>query len=89
MYPPTHHQVNDRNKMIEVIKQFPLSMMVTVLKGKPCVSHIPLIINVDTGKLVGHLDRNNPQVNTLQSGDEVQLVFKGPDTYISPSIYTT
>jgi len=75
--------------MIAVIKQYPLSMMVTAQNGKPYISHIPLIYNKNTGKLVGHMDRNNPQVDTLQSGDGVQLVFKGPDTYISPSIYTT
>ncbi len=89
MYPPPHHQINDRNKMIEVIKQYPLAMLVTVLKGNPLISHIPLIYNDETSKLVGHMDRNNPQVGSLQNGNDVKLVFKGPDTYISPSIYTT
>ena len=89
MYPPPHHQINDRNKMIEVIKQYPLAMMVTVLKGNPLISHIPLIYKDETSKLVGHMDRNNPQVGSLQNGNDVKLVFKGPDTYISPSIYTT
>ena len=40
-------------------------------------------------KLVAHIDRNNPQVETLKDGAEVSVVFKGPETYISPSVYTT
>jgi len=89
MYPPPHHQVNDRSKMIEVIKQYPLSMIVSFIDGDPQISHIPLIYNDDSSKLVGHMDGNNPQVESLQNGNEVKLVFKGPDTYISPSIYST
>jgi transcriptional regulator len=89
MYPPPHHQNNDRTKMIEVIKNFPLSMIVTTIGGKPFVSHIPLLYHKDTRKLTGHMDRLNPQVASLQNDCEVTLVFRGPDTYISPSIYTT
>jgi transcriptional regulator len=89
MYPPPHHQINDRNKMIEVIKHYPLSMLVTVQNGKPLISHIPLFFNEVNDRLIGHIDLQNPQVGSLQEGNEVKLIFKGPDTYISPSIYTT
>ena len=71
MYPPPHHQVNDRNKMIEVIKQYPLSMIVSFINGDPQISHIPLIYNDDSSKLIGHMDGNNPQVESLQNGNEV------------------
>ncbi len=87
MYPPKHHQTNDQQKMISVIQQYPLAMLVSVIDGKPLITHLPIIYNKD--KLVGHIDKNNPQVESLQSGKEVSIVFKGPDAYISPSIYTT
>ena len=75
--------------MIEVIKEYPLGILVSVLDGKPLLTHIPIIYNEESGKLVAHIDKFNPQVKTLKDGAEVTVVFKGPDTYISPSIYTT
>ncbi|MDX1783451.1 MAG: FMN-binding negative transcriptional regulator [Aequorivita vladivostokensis] len=89
MYPPPHHQSNEIEKMISVIKNFPLGILVTAKDGKPFVTHIPFIYNETSKKLVAHLDRSNPQMGTLKDGAEVTVVFKGPDTYISPSIYTT
>lgn len=89
MYPPPHHQSHDIEKMISVLKQYPLGMLVTAKDGKPFVTHIPFIYNETSKKLVAHLDRNNPQLETLKDEAEVTVVFKGPDTYISPSIYTT
>ena len=88
-YPPRHHQSNDKQKMIAIIKQYPLAMLVSALNGKPLITHIPIIYNDTTGKLVAHIDKFNPQVASLKNGGEVTVVFKGPDSYISPSIYTT
>ncbi|MEM0518162.1 FMN-binding negative transcriptional regulator [Aequorivita flava] len=89
MYPPPHHQSHDIEKMISVIEHFPLGMLVTAKDGKPFITHIPFIYDAATKKLIAHLDRSNPQMETLKDGAEVTVVFKGPDTYISPSIYTT
>jgi len=75
--------------MIAIIKQYPLAMLVSVIDKAPIITHLPLIYNEETGKLVGHIDKNNLQVDSLKGNKEVTLVFKGPDTYISPSIYTT
>lgn len=89
MYPPPHHQSHDIEKMISVIKHFPLGMLVTAKDGKPFVTHIPFIYNETSKRLIAHLDRSNPQIETLKDDAEVTVVFNGPDTYISPSIYTT
>lgn len=89
MYPPPHHQSNDIQKMIVVIKQFPLGMLVSAKDGQPFMTHIPIIYNDSSGRLVAHIDRQNPQLETLTQGAEVTVVFKGPDTYISPSVYST
>lgn len=75
--------------MIAVIEEFPLAMLVSVLNGKPLVTHIPIIYNHKIQKLVAHIDKYNPQVATLKDGAEVTVIFRGPDAYISPSIYTT
>ncbi|PHS68101.1 MAG: transcriptional regulator [Flavobacterium sp.] len=75
--------------MIAIIKQYPLAMLVSVKDNKPLITHLPVIYNEETGKLVGHIDLNNTQANLLKENKEVTLVFKGLDTYISPCVYTT
>lgn len=89
MYPPPHHQSRDKQKMIALIQQYPLGMLVSVANGKPLITHIPIIYNEASGALVAHIDMSNPQVETLTEGAEVTVVFKGPDTYISPSVYAS
>lgn len=87
MYPSPHYQELDRKKLISVIQNFPLGMLVTVYDNKPLITHIPFIYHTETKTLVAHIDKNNPQYNTLQEGTEATVIFKGPDCYISPSIY--
>ena len=88
-YPPAHHQSKDIQKMIAVIKQYPFAMLVSAEKDLPFVTHIPIIYNEESGRLVAHIDKFNPQVSTLKNGAEVTVIFKGPDSYISPSVYST
>lgn len=88
-YPPQYHQSKDKEKLIAVVKKYPLASIISVSDGKPLITHLPVIYNEKTGTLVGHIDKNNPQAKFLQKNKEVNLIFKGPDTYISPSVYTT
>ena len=89
MYPPPHHQSQDKQKMIALMKQYPFATLVSAVNGTPFITHIPIIYNDESGKLVAHIDKFNPQLETLTNGSEVTVIFKGPDTYISPSVYTT
>ncbi|QIE60362.1 FMN-binding negative transcriptional regulator [Rasiella rasia] len=89
MYPPPYHQSEDLKKMIAVVKQYPFAMLVSAEGSAPFVTHIPIIYNETSQKLVAHIDRQNPQVKTLVDGAKVTVVFKGPDCYISPSVYGT
>jgi transcriptional regulator len=89
MYPPPHHQSGDIEKMISLIEHFPLGMLVSANASKPYCTHIPFIYNKEKDVLVAHIDKANPQLSTLTNDAEVTIVFKGPDTYISPSVYTT
>ncbi|RDK84252.1 FMN-binding negative transcriptional regulator [Marinirhabdus gelatinilytica] len=89
MYPPLHHQSDDPQKMIAVMKQYPFATLVSAEGNTPYITHIPVIYNEESGKLVAHIDRQNPQVATLKDDAEVTVVFKGPDSYISPNVYST
>lgn len=88
-YPPKHHQIKNLDKMITLIKNYPLGMLISTHNEVPFITHIPIIYNDTTCKLVAHIDKYNPQVASLHNGARVTVVFKGPDCYVSPSIYHT
>lgn len=90
-YPPAHHQEAHFKNIIQTLKTFPLATLITVENESPVITHLPLryVANMGYGKLIGHIDNNNPQVPHLAEGSQVTVLFNGPDTYISPSIYTT
>lgn len=71
------------------MKQYPFATLVSAEGNTPYITHIPVIYNEESGKLVAHIDRQNPQVATLKDDAEVTVVFKGPDSYISPNVYST
>ena len=73
--------------MIEVIKTYPLATVISVANNQPLITHLPLIF--ENGKLIGHIDINNPQAKLLKANNDVTLIFSGPECYISPSIYST
>ena len=87
-YPPPHHQDHNQDRMIEVIKSYPLATVISVKDGKPLVTHMPLIYR-DDGKLIGHIDIYNPQTDLLRDGNPITVIFNGPQCYISPTVYTT
>lgn len=89
MYPPPHHQSQDKQSMIAVIEQFPLGLLLSARGAVPFATHIPIVYNATSEKLVAHIDKNNPQLDTLKEGAEVTVIFKGPDSYISPSVYSS
>jgi len=86
-YPPQHHQDDNINHMIDVIKTYPLATVISVKDNEPVITHLPLIYR--EGKLIGHIDKFNPQAELLKDDNEITLIFSGPQCYISPSVYTT
>lgn len=86
-YPPPHHQDHSKEHMLEVIKTYPLATVISVSDNKPFITHLPLVYKNDI--LVGHIDKFNPQAELLKNGNDVTIIFSGPDCYISPSVYTT
>ena len=87
-YPPPHHQENDRNHLIEVMRHYPLATIISVENDQPLITHLPLIYRED-GKLIGHIDKFNPQAQLLKNDNPLTIIFYGPQCYISPTVYTT
>lgn len=87
-YPPKHHQDNNIDHMIEVLKTYPLATIISVKDNEPLITHLPLIYRED-GKLIGHIDIYNPQVEFLKNDNPITILFYGPQCYISPTVYTS
>lgn len=87
-YPPEHHQDHDQLHMIEVIKTYPLATVISVIDDEPLITYLPLIYRED-GKLIGHIDKFNPQAELLKNNKPITIIFSGPQCYISPSVYGT
>ena len=87
MYPPQQHQENNKEHLIEVIKNYPLATLISIQDDVPLVTHLPLIL--ENEKLIGHIDKFNPQTECLKDQKPISIIFYGPQCYISPSIYST
>lgn len=86
-YPPKHHQDDNKDHMIDVIKTYPLATVISVKNNEPLITHLPLVY--DNGKLIGHIDIYNPQAQLLKDNLPVTVLFGGPQCYISPTVYST
>lgn len=86
-YPIHHFTITDQNLLRDLVKLFPLACIISAVEDEIITSHIPLYLK--DGKMVGHVDANNPHVEFLKNGRKVKLVFSGPDAYISPSHFST
>jgi transcriptional regulator len=53
----------------------------------PLITHLPLIY--ESGLLIGHIDIFNPHADLLKEDRPIDVIFQGPQCYISPSIYST
>lgn len=88
-YPPPYHLDNDQQHMLEVIKAYPLATIISVKDNLPLTTHLPLIFRESDGKLIGHIDIYNPQTELMRDDNDVNIIFYGPQCYISPTVYTT
>lgn len=91
-YPPKQHQGTDFKNSITTMKQFPLATLISAKDSEIFTTHVPLMYEATDGKfgkLIGHIDKFNPQVELLKDGNTAQVIFHGPDCYISPNIYST
>ncbi len=90
-YPPPHHQESNFENIIALMQTYPLATIVTAKNEDILSSHTPLIYqaNNELGRLIGHLDKYNPQLDHFRSNVKVELIFNGPQVYISPSVYGT
>lgn len=89
MHIPKLYREEDREKIIEFLKQNNFPALVSRDGEQLVATHLPVeIIENETGSLtiLGHMSRANPQWKSFGE-QEVLLIFQGAHTYISPRWY--
>jgi transcriptional regulator len=92
MYLPKHFAETDHGVMHDLMRAFPLATLVTFGPDGLDANHIPLHLDAATGPngtLRGHIARANPMAADAMLNRNILAIFKGPDSYISPSNYAT
>jgi len=90
-YPPKHHQEKNFDNIVSVIKKYPFATLISTKNDSIYTTHLPLIYrdNAAHGILTGHIDKHNLHAELLKDDANVTVLFHGPDSYISPTIYST
>jgi transcriptional regulator len=89
MYIPKFNQIQDRALLIEAIRTWSFAVLFGPdASGAPVATHLPLVVldEGEHGVLEGHFALANPHWKSL-AGRETLVVFPGPHSYVSPSLY--
>jgi transcriptional regulator len=90
MYIPAHFAETRSEELQSIIREYPLGVLVTHGSEGLDADHIPLELDPKAGPhgtLIGHVARANTLWQRCPTGTPVMVVFRGTDTYISPSWY--
>jgi len=90
MYVPAHFDEPRREVLYELIEQAPLGVLFTHGRSGMDANHLPFHLSRDEGAegvLHCHVARANPVWQEIATGDEVLVVFRAADAYISPNWY--
>jgi transcriptional regulator len=89
MHTPKLYREEDREKIIEFLKQNEFATLVAYDGEKPTASHLLMEVVEDGEQLFvnGHMSKANPLWKTFEKNPEVLVIFQGAHTYISPTWY--
>lgn len=88
MYVPPHFAEHRSEVLFNLIEQNPLGILVIHGKSGVDANHLPFELNRsqgDQGVLHAHVARANPIWQDIETRDEVLVVFRAVDAYISPN----
>jgi transcriptional regulator len=89
MYLPDHFKETSLSVLHAIIREHPLGILVTQTGGLDA-NHLPFELDASrgsSGTLVAHVARANSVSHTVPSGSDVMVIFRGAQSYISPSWY--
>jgi transcriptional regulator len=90
MYVPADFNEPDPDALRELIVQHPFGSLITHGRSGLDANHIPFELLPDDGglgELHAHVARANPVWQDVANGDEVLVIFRAGDAYVSPTWY--
>ena len=90
MYLPPHFEATDPASLHRLIRAHPLGALVTSGEQGLDANHLPFEFDADEGAygiLRAHVARNNPLWQEVKEGQEVLVIFRAAEGYISPNWY--
>ncbi|MDA8109844.1 MAG: FMN-binding negative transcriptional regulator [Betaproteobacteria bacterium] len=89
MYLPDHFEEARNEELLRTIAAYPLGALVVNGPRGLDANHVPFLIDEASGggKLLAHVARANSLWQEAKDGDEVLVIFRAGDAYISPSWY--
>jgi len=86
MYLPEHFREIDPEEIAAVIAAAPLGCVVANTAEGLIANHMPILVD-KRGELVGHIALANDMHRLIAEGEEVLVIFRGVDGYVSPNFY--
>jgi transcriptional regulator len=87
MYTPKHFEQSDQQTLWDFIDAHAFGALLTVVDGRPMVSHLPFLADREAQVLHCHVARANPHWRELERSPEALVIFAGPHGYVSPTWY--
>jgi transcriptional regulator len=88
MYLPPHFKEVNNDEIRGLIEAYPLACIVAQTSEGLIANHIP-ILSAPDGTLIGHVALNNDMHRLVEENQEVMVIFRGDDAYVSPNYYPT
>ncbi|AXF05893.1 FMN-binding negative transcriptional regulator [Paraburkholderia hospita] len=88
MYVPAPFSVPDTEELHALINAHPLGVLVANTPNGLDANHIPFELDAKEGEhgmLRAHVARSNPIWQDIKDGDEVLVVFRGEEAYVTPN----
>ena len=92
MYLPEHFIETDINEIKRIINDFPLATLITKSAKGLEANHLPFLVDFKNNapkSLLGHIAIGNPIYQNNKDNEEVLVMYKAEDSYISPNWYPT
>jgi transcriptional regulator len=91
LYIPEHFKVHEQETAITFMRANPFAILISQAADGPFATHLPLAVreNGEQVTLRGHVARENPHWQYLESQPQALVIFHGPHAYVSASNYVT